>query len=220
LALCGCSANQRALKEVGDTLAKGNAAFSADDAELVADSSPFSLKLIESLIAQHPKHRGLLLAAARGCLHNGNALLQQQDAGEDGVVQSRSPQESARILYRRGRDYGLQGLALGREGWIEVLHADPRDAVAVLTDADIPLLYWTAVSWSALIGLSSDEPEARAEMSLMQAMIDRALLLDESFVQGGLHTLLVAYQRAHPGEDGKVADGGRAPFARADLFLL
>ena len=43
----------------------------------------------------------------------------------------------------------------------------------------MPALYWTAASWGGLIGLSKDNPTTVAEVPLMQALIDRALALDE-----------------------------------------
>jgi hypothetical protein len=66
-ALSGCSLRQYALDNASDALAAGGATFASDDdAELVRAAAPFSLKLTESLLAENPRHQGLLLAAARG----------------------------------------------------------------------------------------------------------------------------------------------------------
>lgn len=64
----GCSSVQQlAVNKLGDALAKQGTVFSSDDdPELIGDAIPFSLKLIESLLAENPRHPGLLLAAASG----------------------------------------------------------------------------------------------------------------------------------------------------------
>jgi predicted anti-sigma-YlaC factor YlaD len=218
LVLCGCSVRQMMLNQVSDSLAQGSAAFSADDdPELIGAASPFALKLIENLIAENPNHRGLLLAAGRGFAQYGYAFVQQdaEEAEDRSLDQALQLQARARGLYRRARDYGLRGLALGRDGFTSRLHADPHGTVATLTRADVPLLYWTAVSWGALIGLSKDDPETLAQLPVMEALILRALQLDESFDRGAIHTFLIAYETARFGPRGDPAARARAHFARA-----
>ena len=63
----GCSLNRMAVNKIGDALAGSGTTFSSDDdPDLVGQAIPFSLKLIESLLASAPEHRGLLLAASSG----------------------------------------------------------------------------------------------------------------------------------------------------------
>jgi hypothetical protein len=66
--LTGCTTiKHSAVDRLGDALAAGGTTFAADDdPQLVAIAAPFSLKLMESLLAERPRHRGLLLAAASG----------------------------------------------------------------------------------------------------------------------------------------------------------
>src|SRR5262245_49230577 len=55
------------MNKVGDGLPSGGATFAADDdPELIKSAAPFSLKLMESVLAQNPRHAGLLLATASG----------------------------------------------------------------------------------------------------------------------------------------------------------
>ena len=51
--------------------------------DLIRDAAPFSLKLIESLLAESPQRRGLLLATAIGFTQYGYAFV-QHDADELG----------------------------------------------------------------------------------------------------------------------------------------
>ena len=63
----GCSMRSFAVDTIGDMLASGDSVFTDDDdMELIGEALPFSLKLTESLLAESPRHRGLLLTAARG----------------------------------------------------------------------------------------------------------------------------------------------------------
>ena len=60
----GCSMKKFAINKLGDSFANSSATFAADDdPELVGQALPFSLKLVEGLLAETPKHRGLLFAA-------------------------------------------------------------------------------------------------------------------------------------------------------------
>src|SRR5436190_8814308 len=63
----GCSIKRMAINKLGDALAGAGTTFASDDdPELVKAAVPFSLKLVESLLAESPRHRGLLLAACSG----------------------------------------------------------------------------------------------------------------------------------------------------------
>jgi len=63
----GCSIKRVAVNKFGDALAGGGTTFASDDdPELIAAAAPFSLKLMESLLAESPNHLGLLTAATSG----------------------------------------------------------------------------------------------------------------------------------------------------------
>ena len=68
LVLCtGCSLRQMAINKLGDVLSKEATTYASDDdPELIKGAIPFSLKLVESLLAENQRHKGLLLAACRG----------------------------------------------------------------------------------------------------------------------------------------------------------
>jgi predicted anti-sigma-YlaC factor YlaD len=217
-ALSGCSIRQYALDHVSDALAGGGSAFAADDdPELVRAAAPFSLKLTESLLAENPRHAGLLLAATRGFTQYAYAFVQQEaeELEEQDLMKAAVLQERARRLYRRARDYGLRAMALQQPNIALELQRDPQRAAARFGRTDAALLYWTAASWGALIGLGKDNPELLAELPVMEALIDRALELDESFERGAIHTFLIGYEAARQGASGDPASRARAHFARA-----
>ena len=66
-ALIGCSIKRMVVNKIGNALASGGNTFeSDDDPDLVGEALPFSLKLLESLLAESPRHTGMLLAATSG----------------------------------------------------------------------------------------------------------------------------------------------------------
>src|SRR5215472_16229933 len=78
----GCSIRRIAVNKVGDALAGGGSTFASDDdPELVKAAVPFSLKLMESLLNENPRHEGLLFATASGFTQYAYAFV-QQDAEE------------------------------------------------------------------------------------------------------------------------------------------
>lgn len=213
----GCSLNRFAVNKLGDALAGSGTTFASDDdPELVGQAIPFSLKLIESLLASAPKHQGLLLAAASGFTQYAYAFVQQQaDSLEDTDVQRAAEQRArARRLYLRARGYGLRGLEVRHPGFADRLRADPRGAVKVATVADVPELYWTAAAWGAAIAVSKDQPGLVADQPVVEALIDRALELDERFDDGAIHGFLISYELSRQGAAGDPVARARAHFDR------
>jgi predicted anti-sigma-YlaC factor YlaD len=219
LVLSGCSTLKRtAVNKLGDALADGGTAYARDDdPELIRAAAPFSLKTIESLLAETPRHRGLLLAAASGFTQYGYAFV-QQDADEldaTDLTAANALRDRARRLFLRARDYGLRGLAVTHPDFAAALRADPGRAVQTCTAADVPLLYWTAAAWGSAIAIKKDRLDLVAELPQMEALIDRASALDESFDHGAIHGFLVSYEMARAGAPGDPAARATRHFERA-----
>ena len=102
-----------AINKVGDALAEGDSVYETDDdLVLVGDALPFGLKLTESLLAQSPNHRGLLLTAARGFVLYSYAYVDYAAsvAAEEDLDQARELRARARRLYLRALQYAIRGL--------------------------------------------------------------------------------------------------------------
>ncbi len=215
----GCSSIQRlAVNQVGDALAKQGEVFASDDdPELIGESIPFSLKLIESLLARSPRHPGLLLAATSGFTQYAFGWIAESavEIEKDDPVKAAHQQERAQHLYLRGRNYGLRGLEVAHPGFESALRSDPPSAVRVLVRGDVPLVYWTAASWGLAISLAKDQPDVVADLPIVEAMIDRALELDESFDSGAIHSFLIAYELNRQGAEGDPVARSRKHFERA-----
>jgi predicted anti-sigma-YlaC factor YlaD len=199
----GCASfHHYAANRMGDALAgSGSSYASDDDPELIRGAAPFSLKLIESLLQQTPRHTGLLTAAAGGFTQYAYAFV-QQDADElegHDVEAAFALRARARGLYLRGRDYGLRALDSRHPGFGSALRDAPQDAVATLAAADAPALYWTAVAWAASISLSKDSSAALADLPRVELLVTRLQQLDADFDHGALDTFLISYTMGRPG---------------------
>ena len=207
-----------AVNAAGNALAGGGTTFSSDDdPELIKAALPFSLKLMESLLSESPKHQGLLFATASGFTQYGFAFV-QEDAEEietENLARARELQTRARRLYVRARDYGLRGLEARHPGFTHRLKDNPQAAVAPLRKADVPLLYWSAVSWAAAIAMAKDSPDAVGDLPQVEAMIDRSLALDEAWDHGAIHGFLITFEMGRATGDGDRAARARKHFDRA-----
>ena len=214
----GCSIKRTAVNQLGNALAGSGGGFGSDeDPDLVRDAAPFSLKLMESLLAESPRHRGLLLALTSGFTQYSFAFVDQtaDEAEDKDLAAANAGHVRAQHLYRRARNYGLRGLELNHPGFEKMLRANPVAAVRVVKKAEVPLLYWTAAAWAGSISLAKDNPDAIADLPLAAALIDRALVLDESFDHGALHSFLITFEVSRPGAGPDAVAKARQHFARA-----
>ncbi len=212
----GCATlRHTAVNQMGNALAEGGTAFASDDdPELVRTAAPFSLKLIESLLADNPDHRGLRLAAASGFTQYAFAFV-ETDAEEKQATDVDAAlvlRQRARRMYLRARDHALAGLAVDHPNFTAQLRVNPAVAVAQLNREDVPLAYWAAASWAAAISVLKTDTDLIADLPLVDALATRALALDEAWNAGAIHGFFIRYELVRPG--GTVA-AARAHFERA-----
>jgi predicted anti-sigma-YlaC factor YlaD len=214
----GCSVKHIAVNKVGDALAGSGTTFASDDdPELIKAAVPFSLKMMESLLDENPRHQGLLLATSRGFTQFAYAFVQEDaDETEDkDLAAAEEMRGRARRLYLRARNYGLRGLDVRHKGFQQALRANANKAVSLTNAKDVPLLYWTALSWAAAISLSKDNPALIGEMPCVEAMMDRALALNEAFDYGAIHVYFINYEMGRSGGTGDPVTRARQHFERA-----
>jgi predicted anti-sigma-YlaC factor YlaD len=200
----GCSIRRFAVNRVGDALASGGSTYASDDdLQLVGDALPFGLKLIESLLAESPRHRGLLQAACEGFtsyaylyVHRPAEELAVTDLEAAGRLRAR-----ARRLYLRAHRYGVRALEVGYPGIGQRLETDPKAAAAGFRKrSEVPILYWSAASLGLAISVSKNDAAMLARLPEVEALLERALELDESWQQGTLHEFAIVFAAAKPGQ--------------------
>ncbi|MBI4328180.1 MAG: hypothetical protein HY674_23365 [Chloroflexi bacterium] len=214
----GCSIRKYALNKLADTLAQSGSTFASDnDPDLIKDAVPFSLKLMESLLAETPRHRGLLFASTSGFTQYAFAFVQQEadELEERDLAAAGAMRARAKNLYLRARNYGLRSLEVKWPGFERHLLEHPKTAVLSVTKTEVPLLYWTAAAWASAIALSKDNPDLVAQIPAVEALVDRALQLDEDYAQGAVHNFLITYEMSRQGAPGDPALRSRQHFGRA-----
>ena len=198
----GCSIKHVAINKLGNALASSGSTFEGDDdPELVAAAIPFGLKLYESLLAESPKHPGLLLAAATGFTEYAYAFvdLKAEEAKEENVDKSDALRERARRLYLRANRYGMRGLESRYPGLGAKLDNDAATALKRVRKPDVPLLYWTAASLGLAVSNSKTDPEMIAQLPLVEMIVQRVAELDESFDNGAVPEFLITLEASRSG---------------------
>jgi predicted anti-sigma-YlaC factor YlaD len=198
----GCSIRKMAVNKMGDALAGTGTTFEADDdPDLIGDALPFALKLMESLLAESPRHAGLLLATASGFTEYSYTFVGQraERAFTENVAESKELRARARRLYLRAHGYGMRALEVHYPGFGAALEEDPAAALARVRKRDVPLLYWTAAAHGLAISASKDDPELIAQLPMVEAFIRRAMALDETWNEGALPEFLINIEASRSG---------------------
>ncbi|MHC4874475.1 MAG: TRAP transporter TatT component family protein [Planctomycetota bacterium] len=217
--LSGCGFIKRyAMNQVAGVLSSGTDTFySDDDPELIRESLPFALKLMESILAETPRHRGLLLQCCSGFTQYAYGFI-NEDADvieDDDYKKAEVLRKRTKKLLIRARNYGIRGLELRYRNFGENIRKDTAAAVAKLDKKDVDLAYWLAASWGAAISVSKDDPELIADQVIVEALFDRCLVIDEAFDKGAIHEAMISYEMARQGGKGKPEDRARKHFERA-----
>ncbi|MCA1663111.1 MAG: TRAP transporter TatT component family protein [Myxococcales bacterium] len=210
LLLCAGCLKQIALGSVADSLsASGNGYARDDDPELVRDSIPVIIKLMEQIHEALPKHQELAVALTRTTTSYGVAFIAEDaDRVEDRDVQAgKLLRARAKRMFLRARGYGLDAMALAVPGSRAALVGADRDkraaALARAMKGDVPALYWLAAAWGSAIANAKDDMQLVGDLPIVAALMKRALALDESWEEGAIHEFFITYD-AGQGE-GKAA---------------
>jgi len=195
--LPACSIKKLAINSLGNALASGSSSYATDeDPELVGAAIPFGLKTVESLLAEAPKHRGLLYAAASGFTQYAYGFVQQ----EADFIEARDLQRATELrerackLYQRALRYGLRGLGVDFPGFEQRLRQDRAAALRPMQKKHVPLLFWSGLSWFAAISLDKTDSELSADQSVAEALLQRALELDPDYELGSIHEFYIAWE--------------------------
>jgi predicted anti-sigma-YlaC factor YlaD len=218
LLLCAGCLKQIALTSVADSLsASGNGYARDDDPELVRDSIPVIIKLMEQIHDTLPKHQELAVALTRTTTAYGVAFIAEDaDRLEEKDVQAgKALRTRARRLFLRARGYGLDAIELSVPGSKAALLGDDRAARQQAIDRakkkDVGTLYWLAAAWGSAISNAKDDMKLVGELPIVAALMKRALQLDESFEEGAIHEFFITYDAAQ----GEGKEAAKAHFERA-----
>lgn len=221
LVLSSCALlRQAALRNVTSVFTGGggaNAFVTDDDPELIRDALPFALKSYETLLAADPENEDLLLATGSAFVQYANGFLEAEANRLEDTDYARAHHLRVRAgkLYLRGRNYALRGLNLRYPGFEEHLRMDFDAELARLGKEDVPLAYWVAAGWGAAMAVDSGNMALVAELPIVEAIMRRALELDESFDGGALHEFFLAYEGGRTAAMGGSSERAKMHFDRA-----
>jgi predicted anti-sigma-YlaC factor YlaD len=217
LSCAGCI-QSIALNAVADGLSGSGTTFSGDeDPELVREAIPFGLKTYESLLAELPEHRGLLLATASGFTQYAYAFV-MSDADRidaDDAARAREYRARAKKLFLRGRDYALRGLELEHSGLRERLRQEREGALSDMSKDDVDFLYWAGVSWAAALMAEKGDLSLMADLPLAGALVTKSIELDPSYNSGAAHEFMISFEGSRPEASGGSPARARQHYAKA-----
>jgi predicted anti-sigma-YlaC factor YlaD len=211
LVLCAGCLKQLALGSVADSLSASGSGYARDDdPELVRDSLPVIIKLMEQIHDALPKHRALAVALTRTTTSYGVAFVAEEaDRLEDKDVQAARPlRVRAKRMLLRARGYGfdaMEQVVLGsRAALLGEDRASRQAAIDRAQKDDVATLYWLAAAWGSAIANAKDDLALVGELPVVAALMKRALALDESFEEGAIHEFFITYDASSNGA-GKAA---------------
>ncbi len=196
----GCGPLRRAaIRDVAGLLSSpsgSNVFMEDDDPELIREALPFALKTYEALLAAEPKNRGLYLATADAFVKYANAFIQARADELENVdfKRARHLRQRARKLYLRGRGYAMAGMTLDYPDFEKKLRQDPQRTLQALSAEDVALLFTAAAGWAGAISTDVSNMSLVAELPIVEAMMRRALALDEDFNRGAIHEFFIIYE--------------------------
>lgn len=158
------------------------------DLDLAEKSLASNLKLIEIFAKGDPDNKDLQLLLTMGYASYALGFVEDEDVAR------------ARMLYLRGKEYGLQILKNNKR-FARAMDGDFdsfRDALGSFCKDDVPAIFWTAASWASYIGLSLDDPEALVGLAKAEALMEHVIANDPSYYYGGAHLLLGTLYGSRP----------------------
>jgi TRAP transporter T-component len=197
----GCSVRKFAINKIGSAIASGGSTYTSDDdVEMVSGALPFAIKLVEGMLSDVPKNKELQFAAAQAITSYAYLAVQPQiDQGDSDFDQRQQLRQRARRLYLRAHAHAMAGLDIAHPGFRSRFESDPRGGAAALKKNEVPLIYWTAASLGLAISASRDDVDLISRIPQVDALLERALSLDEGWNFGALHEFEIVLAGARPG---------------------
>jgi hypothetical protein len=214
LASTACSPKHIGINRMASALASSSSVYETDnDPEFVRVAAPSTLKTVEMLLTQSPKHPQLLLTACSGFTQYSYGFLHvEAEVRAADAAAANDLRTRAGKMYQRARGYCLRGLQLHHPALTtQVLGADPGAALKQTTLKDVPWLYWTAAAWGADLSLAPSPIARVPELASVRALLNRAKALDDRWEQGAIYEALIAFDGLSP------LLGGSPQAARADF---
>ena len=195
-----------AMNMIADALSGegGAAVFTGDsDSVLIGDALPFAIKLYEALLAQNPKHQGLINTTGSLFVMYANAYVQgpAEMLPYYEYEEREAAMDRAKKLYLRGLDILLNGLELKYPGFLSAYTDTSGRLPLFLTrmkKADVHALYWAAAAGFSAYSIDIMDFELSARVLEWSAMIHKAYELDPNFDGAALDEFYIIFYASLP----------------------
>lgn len=180
------------------------AILNQDDPATVRDGAPAYLLMLDGLIEGDPENTDLLLAGARLYGSYTSAFV------EDEI---RAQKLAGKSLHYARRAVCLENSTLC-EASDDKLEAF-NNALAKTAKSKLASLYGFAAAWASWIQMNSNDWNAVADLSKVEALFERCIELDESYEGGSAHVYLGVIKTLLPAAVGGKPEVARRHFERA-----
>jgi hypothetical protein len=180
--LCGCSLNRTAAKYTANIISAGMPAYLEDgDEQTARETLPGAIKLSEAVLQTDPENRQLLSVLAQGNCGYAFMFLEDENRARASAFYQRGAEFSARALKSRG-----------------ILSADGDFNAKAVFRRDAPLVFWNAFCRAGYAQLNLETPDAMADISKLDPLLDSVLALESDYYFNGAHALKAAILAMRP----------------------
>jgi hypothetical protein len=202
----GCALNQKMTVAGTASLVQdvAKAAAKQSDLHVVREGMPAYLLLMDGMVEGWPDNDRLLLAAA------------QAYSSFAAVVALEGAQPFGDVLVNRAKSYALRALtARGLPDPVLSPFAAFEAAVERMSRDDLPYAFWGGSCWGGWVSSNRNSIEAIAELPRVEALMRRALVLDETYYYGGPHLFMGIWFASRPPVAGGSLERAEEHFRRA-----
>ncbi len=188
-----------------------------NDPELIRDALPLALKMYEGLMEANPEHVELKRAAASAFCSYSFAFINfpADTLPIEEIDKKKSMLNRSKKMYIRAREYGLDGLDLRYPDFRKGLASNTDSTLALTTEDDIDLLYWTGMSWMGAFTVAKFDMRLALSVPKAIKVMKRVAELDPEYGDGAIDEFLISYYGAMPKSMGGDIEKARYHFDRA-----
>jgi hypothetical protein len=176
--------------------------LNSDDLETVREGVPAYLLLIDSFLHSDPENENLLLAAS----------------SLNGSYSIFADEERAKLLTAKSFSYALKAACIASERLCNFRSLEFQKFRRITDDLrmdDLPVAYAVGVAWTGWIQANSGDWNAIAELAKVRYLMERIILLDEGWENGGPHLYMGGLETIFPAAMGGHPEKGREHFEKA-----
>jgi len=170
-----------------------------EDPEIVEQSLPFTINLVNSMLVENPDDVKLLLTSASLYVMYANAFVQSKaNMTEDNYALKEKLNERAKKLYLHGRNDIEKALLIKKKFSIKNDMSVIDSQLNTMSKEDVPYLYWLCAAWMLSYSLDAFNIEIAATVPKVKPIILKALKLESCFNNGAIHEFLLNYYASMP----------------------